>query len=116
MITKRYLAGGINGTKHVYNNTTAIVGQTNAFDKGGNKLYERALHAESRSSLYEPFDDQTPLGGYDSLDRLRQYQRGVLSSTGGQGNAGGGSITTPISLPGTGIRFGVCFNCVGGLA
>jgi YD repeat-containing protein len=101
MITKRFLAGGINGTTGAYNNTSSLVGQTTVFDKGSNKLYERELHAESRSHLYEPFDDQVPLGGYDSLDRLRKYQRGVLSSTGGQGNAGGGSIVTPISLPNT---------------
>ncbi len=101
MITKRFLAGGIDGGTGAYNNTSSVVGQTTVFDKGSNKLYERELHAESRSHLYEPFDDQTPLGGYDSLDRLRQYQRGVLSSTGGQGNAGGGWVTTPISLPGT---------------
>ena len=31
---------------------------------------------------------------YDSLDRLRRYERGVLAE-------GGGSIATPISLPGT---------------
>ncbi len=101
MITKRFLAGGIDGGTGAYNNTSSVVGQTTVFDKGSNKLYERELHAESRSSLYESFDDQTPLGGYDSLDRLRQYQRGVLSNTGGQGNAGGGSVVTPISLPGT---------------
>ncbi len=101
MITKRFLAGGINGGTGAYNNTSSLVGQTTVFDKGGNKLYERELHAESRSHLYETFDDQTPLGGYDSLDRLRQYQRGILSTTGGQGNAGGGWVTTPISLPGT---------------
>ncbi len=101
MITKRYLAGGIDGGSGAYNNSSSLVGQTTVFDKGSNKLYERELHAESRSHLYEPFDDQTPLGGYDSLDRLRQYQRGVLSTTGGQGNAGGGWIATPTSLPGT---------------
>ncbi len=33
-----------------------------------------------------------PPTGYDSLDRLRQYQRGVLAP-------GGGSIVTPITLP-----------------
>ncbi len=101
IITKRFLAGGINGGTGAYNNSSSLVGQTTVFDMGSNKLYERELHADSRSHLYEPFDDQTPLGGYDSLDRLRQYQRGVLSTTGGQGNAGGGWVTTPISLPGT---------------
>ncbi len=33
-----------------------------------------------------------PPTGYDSLDRLRQYQRGILAP-------GGGSIVTPITLP-----------------
>jgi len=43
-------------------------------------------------------------GGYDSLDRLREVQRGMLASTGGRGNSGGGSVTTPITLPGTDRR------------
>jgi hypothetical protein len=33
--------------------------------------------------------------------RLRQYQRGMLSSSGGSGGAGGGSITAAITLPNT---------------
>jgi RHS repeat-associated protein len=33
--------------------------------------------------------------------RAGQYQRGTLASTGGIGGAGGGSISTPIGLPGT---------------
>jgi hypothetical protein len=61
------------------------VGCSSAYDKASNKLFERALHAESRSSLYP---------SYDSMNRLLEYQRGVLAS-------GGGSITTPISLPDT---------------
>ncbi len=55
MITKRYLAGGINGGTGAYNNTSAVVGFTTDFDLSSNKLYERHLHAESRSHLYEPF-------------------------------------------------------------
>ncbi len=79
-----------------------LVGFTTAFDRAGNKLYERALHAEDRSSLYEPYDsNQIPQGGYDSLDRLLQYQRGVLRPIGGDGGNGGGSIVTPIALPNT---------------
>ena len=35
------------------------------------------------------------------MDRLLQYQRGVLSATGGDGGNGGGSIVTPIALPNT---------------
>jgi hypothetical protein len=61
-----------------------LVGFTTAYDPSGNKFFERALHAESRSSLY----------AVDSMDRLLQYQRGVLGT-------GGGSITTPIALPNT---------------
>ena len=100
-ITKRFLAGGINGTTHAYNNTSSVVGFTTEYDLASNKLYERHLHCEERSHLYEPFQNGAPTGGYDSLSRLRQYQRGVLSPTGGFGNNGGGSITTPISLPNT---------------
>ncbi len=102
MTTKRYLDGGINGTSHAYNDPESVVGFTTAFDRSSNKFYERHLHAESRSHLYEPFDASgQPEGGYDSVNRLRQYQRGTLSSTGGNNNAGGGSVTTPISLPNT---------------
>jgi RHS repeat-associated protein len=73
----------------------AVVGFTTAFDRASNKLYERALHAEERSHLYEPYDSsQIPQGGYDSLDRLLQYQRGTLSATGGDGGSGSGSIAT----------------------
>ena len=97
--TKRFLAAGINGTTNAYNSATSLVGFTTAYDKASNKLYERNLHAENRSHLYGPFTaSNQPAGGYDSLDRLRQYQRGTLSSTGGAGNAGGGSISSPITL------------------
>jgi hypothetical protein len=82
-----------------------LVGFTTGYDRASNKYYERALHAENRSHLYEPFDPSTnlPEGGYDSLDRLLQYQRGTLSSTGGDGGNGGGSIASggAITLPGT---------------
>jgi len=79
-----------------------IAGFTTAYDRSSNKAYERALHAEPRSSLYEPIDTDGNVGtSYDSLDRLRQYQRGILSSAGGIDAAGGGSITTPIALPGS---------------
>jgi len=99
MITKRFLAGGIDSETGAYSDPTSILGFTTNFDKASNKLYERHLHSESRSHLYQPFTSGHPQGGYDSVDRLRQYQRGVLSSTGGFGNAGGGSVTTPITLP-----------------
>ena len=101
-ITKRFLAGGINDTTFAYNSTTSVVGFTTAYDSSSNKFYERSLHCESRDHLYQTYDPATnaPLAGcYDSLDRLLQYQRGALSSTGGPGNAGGGQITAPITLP-----------------
>lgn len=74
LIGKRYFSG-----------SSVLVGFTSAYDKSGNKFFERALHAESRSSLYP---------SYDSMNRLLEYQRGVLAT-------GGSSVTTPISLPGT---------------
>jgi RHS repeat-associated protein len=102
-ITKRFLAGAIPESGG-YSNTTSVLGFTTGFDRASNKFYERPLHAENRASLYEPFDSNgLPTGGYDSLDPLLQYQRGTLSSTGGDGGNGGGSIPTgePITLPGT---------------
>ena len=99
MITKRFLAGGIDSETGAYSDPTSILGFATSFDKASNKLYERHLHSESRSHLYQPFAGGYAQGGYDSVDRLRQYQRGVLGSTGGFGNAGGGSVTTPIGLP-----------------
>ena len=101
-ITKRYLAGGINGSTFAYNTTSAVVGFTSEYDKASNKLYERELHAENRSHLYEPYDaNNSPTGGYDSLNPLRQYQQDTLSSTGGAGNLGGGSISSAITLANT---------------
>ncbi len=97
IIAKRYLGGDDDSDD---DDTTAVVGFTTEYDRASNKFFERALHAESRSHLYEPFVNQVPQGGYDSLDRLRQYQRGTLASTGGFNNAGGGSITSAITLPG----------------
>jgi len=76
LIAKRFLGSG---------STTSLVGFTTAYDPSSNKLYERALHAENRSALYP---------GYDSMDRLREYQRGTLAS-------GGGNVATPITLPST---------------
>jgi hypothetical protein len=102
-ITKRFLAGAIPESGG-YSNTTSILGFTTAFDRASNKFYERPLHAENRASLYEPFDSNgLPTGGYDSLERLLQYQRGTLASTGGDGGNGGGSIPSgeAITLPGT---------------
>jgi len=102
MITKRYLTGGINGTTNAYNDPTALVGHTTAFDRAGNKLYERHLEAEGRSHLYQPFNSDGSFGvGYDSSNRLLQYQRGVLSSaTIPYRVNSGASITTPTTLPG----------------
>src|SRR5580658_141917 len=40
MITKRFLAGGINGTTGAYNNTTSLVGFTSWYDPSSSKLFE----------------------------------------------------------------------------
>ncbi len=103
MIANRYLSGGINSSTFAYNNATPVVGNTTAFDPADNKYYERALHAESRSFLYQPVDNTgniaSPAPGYDSVDRLLQYQRGTLSGAGGYQNNGGGGVATGIALP-----------------
>jgi RHS repeat-associated protein len=99
-ITKRYLAGGLNGSNG-YANPSAVVGFTTEYDLASNKFYERALHAEERSHLYEPFSNGSPTGGYDSLNRLRQYKRGTLTSDDGFAGNGGGSVATAIALPNT---------------
>ncbi len=99
LIGKRYLPGGINGTTFAYNNTNPVVGNTTGYDPADNKNFERALHAEITSSLYQPFTlAGEPDGGYDSINRLLQYQRGILSDTGGYLGDGGGSISTPIDI------------------
>jgi len=74
MIGKRYFSGA-----------NVIVGFTSAYDMSSDKLFERPLQAEERSSLYD---------SYDSMNRLLDYQRGVLAT-------GGGSVSTPIALPNT---------------
>ncbi len=103
-ITKRYLSSTLNA-QNGYANTVAIVGNTTAYDRAGNKFYERALHAESRSFLYQPVDNSdniaSPTPGYDSINRLLQYRRGTLNSAGGYRLAGGGGVTTAITLPNT---------------
>jgi RHS repeat-associated protein len=98
-----YDGTGRNITKRYMNSSSGlVVGFTTAYDRASNKTYERHLHAESRSHLYRPIDTSGNVGlGYDSLNRLLQYQRGTLASNGGLYNAGGGSITSPIALPGT---------------
>jgi hypothetical protein len=88
MITKRWLGSQLNEQKG-YDDTWPYCGFTAAYDHASNKLYERHLHAESRSHLYP---DQ------DSLGRLRQYQRGTLQQ---DSQTGAVWVATPISLPGT---------------
>jgi len=104
MATKRYIKGGINDITGAYNASESFVGFSTEFDVADNKLYERELHAEDRSHLYEPFSlrgsTYVPQGGYDSIDRLRLYRRGLLDSVVGQGGQGGGEIDSPTSLPG----------------
>jgi RHS repeat-associated protein len=69
--------------KRYFNGDSVLVGALSAYDKSSNKLFERPLHAESRANLYD---------SYDSMNRLLDYQRGTLAS-------GGGSISTPTTLP-----------------
>ena len=98
--TKRYLAGGVGSGGD--NNTVALLGFTTEFDRASNKFYERALHAANRSHMYEPFSlvsgSYVPQGGYDSADRLMQYQRGTLDATIGFNGLGGGAVDSPINL------------------
>ena len=69
-ITKRYVAYGLDGSSKAYSDPESEVGFTTAYDPASNKRYERYLHAESRSHLYPTLD---------SLNRLREYQRGTLA-------------------------------------
>ncbi len=71
--------------KRFFSGSNVVVGYTAAYDKSSDKLFDRPLQIEERSSLYD---------SYDSTNRLLDYQRGVLAS-------GGGSVTTPITLPNT---------------
>ncbi|HEX8912542.1 MAG TPA: RHS repeat-associated core domain-containing protein [Humisphaera sp.] len=68
-----------------------MAGFTSAYDRSGNKLFERHLHAECRSFLY-PHRPGDP-SAYDSLDRLLEFRRGRL-------RPGGSSVQTPLALPG----------------
>jgi hypothetical protein len=87
VIAKRYLLphGGASPMP-----TTLVVGFTTAYDRSSNKLFERHLHAESRSHLYP---------AYDSPDRLLQYQRGALAVGGRASRARSRSRTPTSSAP-----------------
>ncbi len=93
MIAKRFLSP---------HGSALVVGFSSGYDRAGNKFFERELHAEDRSHLYEPFLGGVAQGGYDSLDRLLQYQRGTLAAPTGL-NPGGGSIISSgsITVPNT---------------
>jgi len=77
-------AGRLIGKRH-FTGSSVLVCFTAAYDLSGNKQFERPLHAESRAALCD---------SYDSMNRLLEYQRGVL-------NSGGGSLSSSIGLPGT---------------
>jgi len=83
MIAKRYLPSTLNGSNGYYE-TTALIGFTTEFDRASNKLFERHLHAENRSHLYNALD---------SMNRLREYQRGTLAT-------GGSTVASATTLPG----------------
>ena len=73
MITKRYVDSTLGGSNE-YSDPTPVVGFTTAFDKSSNKNYERHLHAENRSHLYNSLD---------SMNRLRDFlykKRGTLAT------------------------------------
>ena len=70
-------------------NCALYLGFTTAYDASSNKLFERALHAECRSFLY---GGGSGISGYDSSDRLLQFQRGLL-------HAGGTGIAQTLSTP-----------------
>lgn len=83
MITKRYVGSALSGDS--YYDPMCLTGHTTQYDDSSNKLYERHLHAENRSFLYN---------GLDSLNRLCENERGTLAS-------GGESISSAITLSGT---------------
>ena len=91
MIAKRYLYGTLDEANG-YADTTAVAGFTTEYDLSSDKMYERHLHAENRSHLYP---------AYDSLDRLREYQRGTLAK---DSTTGVVSVSTPITLPNANVR------------
>jgi RHS repeat-associated protein len=95
MIAKRFIPSELDESGG-YADTTPVVAFTTRFDKSGNKFFERQLHAENRSHLYQPTSGGSGNSGLDSINRLLQYQRGTQAS-------GGGSVTTPITLPNTDI-------------
>jgi len=88
VITKRYVAYGLDGNNG-YSDPESEVGFTAAYDPASNKRYERHLHAENRSHLYPALD---------SMNRLREYQRGTLALDSGGYDV---TVSTPITLPGT---------------
>ena len=88
MITKRYLNATASATGYTGGDgTKAKAGFTTTYDHASNKLYERHVHAESRSHAYPSLD---------SMDRLVQYQRGTLQ----QAADGTAAVATGITLPG----------------
>ncbi len=65
-------------------------GQLAGFDPASNKRYERQLHAGCRGVVY----GSGPSGsgaGYDSLDRLVAWRRGLPAP-------GGGRVASPLGL------------------
>ena len=91
MIAKRYLYGTLDEANG-YADTAAVAGFTTEHDLSADKIYERHLHAANRSHLYP---------AYDSLDRLREHQRGTLAK---DSTTGVVSVSTPITLPNANVR------------
>ena len=67
-ITKRYLSAKPNA-QYGYADTTALVGQTTAYDHGGNKFYERSpgTLAEPKHGTLGPLQHIQPLPGWANV-------------------------------------------------
>lgn len=94
-ITKRYLSGTLN-SKNGFSKTTALVGNTTAYDRSGNKFYGRASQAGERDDLYQPVDNN---GTMDCLHLGSQVmEKRNLGSLSRLAGSGSGSTDTPIRM------------------
>jgi hypothetical protein len=109
-ITKRFLAGGINGSTHAYNNPSSLVGFTTEYDLASNKFYERHLHCEERSHLYgEIKGTGAYIGVFAEMTRNVAVIAGLPRFLAGVGRAVGASIGALVlkqAKPGRGFEGG----------
>jgi hypothetical protein len=85
--------------KRFINGTNVTVGFTSAYDMSSNKLFERPLHAEERSSPYD---------SYDSMNRLTSC---ALSCAGPCGITGPGTILRIINNLQDRFHYGFSLCC-----